>query len=94
MSGQPEQAGALLDQHFLEQHTLWSLVFGVVHGFETMVSGPRPQSFEVTAFHDRQDQFSEARQQELAQLAFPELNPSQALQRLRAVTRYLLEGAR
>ena len=35
----------------------------------------------------------EARQQELAQLAFPELSPPLALQRLRSVTRYLLEGA-
>lgn len=47
----------------------------------------------LLAFHERQDQFSEARQQELAQLAFPELSPPLALQRLRSVTRYLLEGA-
>lgn len=47
----------------------------------------------LLAFHERQDQFSEARQQELAQLAFPELSPPQALQRLRSVTRYLIEGA-
>jgi uncharacterized RDD family membrane protein YckC len=47
----------------------------------------------LLAFHERQGQFSEARQQELAQLAFPELSPPQALQRLRSVTRYLIEGA-
>jgi hypothetical protein len=47
----------------------------------------------LLAFHERQEQFSEARQQELAQLAFPELSPPLALQRLRSVTRYLLEGA-
>ena len=47
----------------------------------------------LMAFHERQGQFSEARQQELAQLAFPELSPPLALQRLRSVTRYLLEGA-
>ncbi len=47
----------------------------------------------LLAFHERHKQFSEARQQELAQLAFPELSPTQALHRLQAVTRHLLEGA-
>ena len=54
----------------------------------------REDQLALLAFQERQAQFSEPRQQELAQLAYPELSPSLALQRLKAVTRYLMEGAR
>ncbi|MGB1466165.1 MAG: RDD family protein [Alcanivorax nanhaiticus] len=54
----------------------------------------REDQLALLAFQERQSQFSEPRQQELAQLAYPELSPSLALQRLKAVTRYLMEGAR
>ncbi|MED5239173.1 MAG: RDD family protein [Pseudomonadota bacterium] len=54
----------------------------------------REDQLALLAFQERQAQFSQPRQQELAQLAYPELSPPLALQRLRAVTRYLMEGAR
>jgi len=52
----------------------------------------RDDQLALLAFHERHGQFSDARQQELALLAYPELAPAQALQRLNAVTRYLVEG--
>ena len=54
----------------------------------------REDQLALMAFQERQKQFSEPRQQELAQLAYPELSPSLALERLKAVTRFLMEGAR
>ncbi|MCK0152213.1 RDD family protein [Alcanivorax sp. S6407] len=54
----------------------------------------RDDQLALLAFQERHSQFSEPRQQELAQLAYPELSPPLALQRLRSVTRYLLEGAK
>ncbi|MCG8394444.1 MAG: RDD family protein [Pseudomonadales bacterium] len=54
----------------------------------------REDQLALLAFHERHDQFSRARQEELAQLAYPELDPQQALQQLNGVTRYLQEGAR
>ena len=52
----------------------------------------RDDQLALLAFHERHDRFSEARQQELAQLAYPELAPALALQRLNAVSRYLVQG--
>ena len=54
----------------------------------------REDQLALLAFQERQTQFSEPRQQELAQLAYPELPPTMALERLKAVTRFLVEGAR
>ncbi|ERP86703.1 RDD family protein [Alcanivorax sp. P2S70] len=54
----------------------------------------RDDQLALLAFQERHEQFSEARQQELAQLAYPELSPPLALKKLQAVTRFLMEGAR
>ncbi|MGB2247973.1 MAG: RDD family protein [Alcanivorax sediminis] len=54
----------------------------------------REDQLALLAFQERHAQFSEPRQQELAQLAYPELSPPLALQRLKGVTRFLVEGAR
>ena len=54
----------------------------------------REDQLALLAFQERHGQFSEPRQQELAQLAYPELSAPLALKRLKAVTRYLVEGAR
>ena len=52
----------------------------------------RDDQLALLAFYERHEQFSDARQQELALLVYPELTPAQALQRLKAVSRYLVEG--
>lgn len=53
----------------------------------------RDDQLALLAFHERQGELSEARQAELAQLAFPELSPTQARERLTAISRYLVEGS-
>ncbi|WP_101675233.1 RDD family protein [Alloalcanivorax mobilis] len=47
----------------------------------------------LLAFSDRAGALSEARQQELAALAYPDLPPAAALQRLRRVARHVLGAA-